>query len=135
MNYSREAIEKMADMTAYSTAAFNWLIEHNMRELTVVVDGLGGKDEPLRWLLDNKHGILAAFLNAMWDDEGAFQYLMKNKAIVWAATVNAAKGDKGAMAWLKKNNFDHFFRLAEEIRKKWKREARSEGEIIHKPFG
>jgi dihydrofolate reductase len=133
INYPKEAIEKMGELADNSSAAFNWLIENNYRELAVVMDGLGGKDESLKWLLDNKHAILAAFLNAIWGDETAFQYLLKNKPI-WAATLNASLGDKGAMQWLKKNKLDQFVKLAEKLHAKFKRESRSETEIMHKPF-
>ncbi len=136
MNYSKEVIEKVSEMLGNSTNAFNWLIENNYRELTVLVDGLGGSPQAAKWLRDNKHGVIAAFLAAMYDDDGeAFQYLMKNKAFVWAATVNAQRGDKGARAWLKKNNLDHYNMLAEKIAQKFKSEGPSDMEMLHKPFG
>lgn len=135
MNYSKEAIEKMGEMAAGSTSAFNWLSENGHRELAIVIDGLGGKDAAVKWLLDNKHGTLAAFLNAMWGDESAFQFLLKNKAAIWAATLNSAKGDKGAKAWLIKNNLNHYAALADKIQEKLKREARSDTEVLFRPFG
>jgi hypothetical protein len=136
MSYPKEAIEKLAQLVDRSTSAYNWLVENNYRELTVLAEGLGGREGALQWLLDHKHGMLAAFFAAMYDDNGeAFQYLLKNKGTIWAATVNAQRGDKGAKAWLMKNNLQHYAILAEKIAEKFKREGPSDAELLYKPFG
>lgn len=115
--YHGEAIRKMTAMfKPFSTAAYNWLIEKNHRELCEASEFLkNGKEKHFRWLIDNKYFEIAAFCNAARGDKKAFQWLMQNKSIFWAATANAINKDKEAMNWLMSNKLTAYAELAEAI--------------------
>jgi hypothetical protein len=116
-DYNGEAIRKMTALfQPYSTAAYNWLIERNYRELVESAEFLKtGKESAFRWLVENKFYVMAAFVNAVRGDKKAFQWLMQNKNMFWAATANAANKDKDAMAWLKQHKLVVYAELAEAI--------------------
>lgn len=100
----------------FNTAAYNWLIEKNLRELAEAAEFIKtGKEKNFRWMIDHKYFEVAAFCNAVRGDKKAFQWLMQNKNIFWAATANAVNKDKQAMAWLKANNLTVYADLAEAI--------------------
>lgn len=115
--YNGEAIRKMTAMfRPFNTAAYNWLVEHNYRELVETVEFLkSGKEIHFRWLVDHKQYVMAAFVNAARGDKKAFQWLMQNKNMFWAATANAINKDKEAMLWLKQHKLIVYAELAETI--------------------
>lgn len=115
--YNGEMIRRMTQLfQLYNTPAFNWLIEHNCRELIEAAEFIKtGKEVAFKWLVDNKHYEMAAFANAVRGDKEAFKWLMQNKSIFWAATANAVNKDKEALAWLKRNNIIVYAELAEAI--------------------
>lgn len=116
-HYSGDAIRKMTEMFGpRSTAAYNWLMERNYRELAEAVEFLQkGTERSFRWLVDNKHFEIAAFINAVRGDKKAFRWLMQNNLVFWAATANAVNKDKEAMAWLMANKLIAYAELAQAI--------------------
>jgi hypothetical protein len=99
-----------------NTAAYNWLIERDYRELVEGVEYIKSRSEKsFRWLVDNNHLVIAAFVNAVLGDKKAFQWLMQSKQIFWAATANAVNKDKEAMAWLERNKIEVYAQLAKAI--------------------
>ncbi len=115
--YKGDAIRKMAALfKPFNTAAYNWLIEKNLRELVEAAEFLkSGSDKSMKWLIENKHYSIAAFANAVKGDKNAFKWLMQNNEIFWAATANAVNKDKEAMAWLKQHNIIVYAELAQAI--------------------
>jgi len=116
-SYKGEVIQKMTALfRPFSTAAYNWLIEKDYRELVEAAEFLkSGNEKSFKWLVDNKHFDLAAFINAAKGDKNAFRWLMQSNAVFWAATANAVNKDKEAMAWLKQHKFIVYAELAEAI--------------------
>ena len=124
MNYPKEAIEKL---TLYirtgDTAAFNWLIANNYKELAMLRDGISRHVKSLEWLLVNKHLVLAAFINAVWEDTKAFDILFQKRAFHWAAVANIINGDEKAILFLKKSGLDHYAQLAFAMQAKIRKEG------------
>jgi hypothetical protein len=116
--YHGEAIRKMiALFEPRNSAAYNWLIEKDHRELVEAVEYLkNGSEKSFRWLVDHNFLIIAAFVNAVRGDKKAFQWLMQSKQVFWAATANAVNKDKEAMLWLERNKFIVYAELATAIR-------------------
>lgn len=112
--YPGEAIRKMTELFGpYPTAPYNWLMEHNYRELVEAVACIkAGRDQSFKWLVDNHFYELAAFANAVMGDKDAFRWLMQNKSVFWAATANAANKDTKATEWLRQHNFIVYADLA-----------------------
>lgn len=113
--YSKEAINHFTRYTLGDTASFNWLMEHNCRELIITLDAVRDDRKAFVYLMKQKHMVLAAFVNAIWDDEKALQFLLKAKAFEWAAAANIINGDDGAETFLKKANLEHYVLLAHAI--------------------
>jgi leucyl aminopeptidase (aminopeptidase T) len=98
------------------SAAYNWLMEHDYRELVEAAKFIKyGKDDSFRWLLEHKHQEVAAFANAVRGDKNAFRWLMQYNSVFWAATANAINKDAKAMEWLRQKGFDVYVELAEAI--------------------
>lgn len=116
-HYSGDAIRKMTEMFSLrNTAAYNWLMERNYRELAEAAEFLmHGTERSFRWLVDNKHFEIAAFINAARGDKKAFKWLMQNNLVFWAATANAVNKDKEAMAWLRAHKLIVYADLAQAI--------------------
>jgi hypothetical protein len=99
-----------------NSAAFNWLIENDFRELVECAACIkSGRDASFRWLIDHKHLEVAAFANAVRGDKNAFRWLMQYNSVFWAATANAVNKDKKAMEWLRVKGFDVYADLANAI--------------------
>jgi len=94
------------------STSFNWLLEHQFKELTYLRDGSAGNAKALQWLIVNNHIILGAFINAIWEDKKAFQLLIAKKAFHWAACANIINGDEKAIAFLHKSKLGHYADLA-----------------------
>lgn len=116
-HYTGDAIRKMTEMfKPRNTAAYNWLMERNFRELAEAAEFIQqGTERSFRWLVDHKHFEIAAFVNAVRGDKKAFKWLMQNNLVFWAATANAANKDKEAMAWLRLHKLIVYAELAEAI--------------------
>ncbi|MCC6691070.1 MAG: hypothetical protein IT235_06010 [Bacteroidia bacterium] len=132
MNYPKEAIENLTKyIDTNDTLAFNFLIQHNYKELTLLKEGVSRDLKCLEWLLVNKHFILAAFINAVWEDAKAFDLLLQKKAFHWAAAANIINGDENAILFLKKANLEHYINMALKMQSKIRREG-DEGMNIFK---
>lgn len=113
--YTKESIDKFTRHVLRDTAAFNWLMMNDHRELIAVLDAIRDDSKAFKYLMDGKHVILAAFVNSVWDDEEAFHFLMKAKAFEWAACANIINGDDKAADFLKRIKKEHFVLLAHAI--------------------
>lgn len=113
--YPNEVIDKFTRYVLRDTAAFNWLMMNNYRELIAVLDAIRDDSKAFRYLMDGKHVILAAFVNSVWDDEEAFHFLMKAKAFEWAACANIINGDDKAVDFLKRIKKENYVLLAHAI--------------------
>lgn len=114
-HYSTFAIEQFTKYVQNDTAAFNWLINNNYRELLAVLDAVRDDKKAFKYLLDGKYYILAAFVNTIWDDPKAFKFLIDHKAFEWAACANVINGDEKAEQALKATGKIHFLYLAKAI--------------------
>ncbi|GIV29761.1 MAG: hypothetical protein KatS3mg028_0827 [Bacteroidia bacterium] len=113
--YPKEAIEKFTQHVYNDTAAFNWLILNNYKELIATLDAIRDDKKAFNYLIKAKHYHLAAFVNAVWDDEEAMEFLIKIKQPDWAACAKIIDGDEQAEKVLLKLNKKHFVDLAYAI--------------------
>ncbi len=117
-HYSSLAIQQLCKHVYGDTSAFNWLIEHNCRELVATLDAIRDDKHAFKFLIDNKHFELAAFVSAIWEDSKAFKFLIDRKAYDWAACSNIVNGDEKAEKALKAAGKLHFIALANAILRK-----------------
>jgi len=113
--YPDIAIENFGKHIHGDVQAFNWLIEHDYRELVATLDAIRDDKNAFKYLIDGKYFELAAFVNAIWDDSKAFKFLIDNKAFDWAACANFINGDDKAEEALKRAGKHHFVALAHSI--------------------
>lgn len=113
--YSKEVIEKFTQHVCNDTAAFNWLVLNNYRELIATLDAIRDDKNAFDYLIKSKHYHLAAFVNAVWDDEEAMNFLIKIKQPDWAACAKIIDGDEKAEEILLKLDKKHFVNLAHAI--------------------
>jgi hypothetical protein len=110
-NYSKETIEKFSQHVKQKAEGFNYLLEHNYRELLATLDAIRGDKSAFAFLMNTKQFELAAFVNSIWDDKNAFKVLMDKKVYDWAACANLVNGDENAIHFLKKLGKEHFINL------------------------
>ncbi|GAB4204987.1 MAG: hypothetical protein Fur0023_13320 [Bacteroidia bacterium] len=113
--YPKEVIEKFTQHVYNDTAAFNWLILNNYKELVATLDAIRDDKKAFEYLIKSKHFHLAAFVNAVWDDEDAMEFLIKIKQPDWAACARVIDGDEQAEEVLLSLNKKHFIDLAYAI--------------------
>ncbi|MEW6772892.1 MAG: hypothetical protein AB1304_02710 [Bacteroidota bacterium] len=113
--YPKEVIEKFTQYVYNDTAAFNWLILNNYKELIATLDAIRDDKKAFEFLIKSKHYHLAAFVNAVWDDEDAMEFLIQIKQPDWAACARIIDGDEKAEQILLKLNKKHFVDLAYAI--------------------
>lgn len=114
-SYSKETIEKFTQYVYNDTAAFNWLILNNYKELIAALDAIRDDKKAFEYLIKSKHYHLAAFVNAVWDDESAMEFLINIQQSDWAACAKIIDGDEKAEQVLFKLNKKYFIDLAYAI--------------------
>lgn len=114
-HYSTLAIEQFGKHIHGDIEAFNWLMEHNCRELIATIDAIRDDKKAFKYLIDGKHFELAAFVNAIWDDTKAFKFLIDIKAYDWAACANIINGDDKAEQALRAAGKSHYIAVAQAI--------------------
>lgn len=127
--YSKEVIEKFTQHVLKDTAAFNWLILNNYKELVATLDAIRDDKKAFEFLIKSKHYHLAAFVNAVWDDESAMEFLIKIKQPDWAACAKIIDGDEKAEQVLLQLNKKHFVDLAYAIQSR----IREDGDRFSSP--
>lgn len=128
--YPKEVIEKFTQHVYNDTAAFNWLILNNYKELIATLDAIRDDKKAFEFLIKSKHYHLAAFVNAVWDDESAMEFLIKIKQPDWAACAKIIDGDEKAEQVLLKLNKKHFVDLAHAIQSR----IQEDGDRFVSPF-
>jgi hypothetical protein len=131
-HYSAYAIDQFTKHVLLNdTAASNWLIENDYRELIAVIDAIRDDKAAFDFLIKGKHFELAAFVNTIWDDAEAFKFLIGKKAFDWAACANIVNGDEKAEEALLRHNKKHFVQLAYAIQGR----IRQDGDRAVSPMG
>ncbi|MCX7729391.1 MAG: hypothetical protein N2203_07970 [Bacteroidia bacterium] len=113
--YPKEIIEKFTQYVYNDTAAFNFLLLNNYKELIATLDAIRDDKYAFEYLIKSKHYHLAAFVNAVWDDEEAFHFLVQINQPDWAACAKIIDGDEKAEKVLLQLNKKHFVDLAYAI--------------------
>lgn len=116
--YSKETIVKFTEHVRQKAEGFNYLLEHNYRELLATLDAIRGDKSAFAFLMKTKQFELAAFVNAIWEDSKAFRVLMDKKVYDWAAMANIVNGDEKAIMFLRKIGKDHYINLALAIQER-----------------
>lgn len=99
--YSNKAILALASTLDKDEAAFQWLLENDVKELAALADVLvWGKQDALEWLKNNHFNNLVSFLGALDEDEDSINYLMNHDGKNWAATAEMVNGSDTAPDWL-----------------------------------
>ncbi|MBL7896500.1 MAG: hypothetical protein JNK50_14485 [Bacteroidia bacterium] len=129
--YSPFVINQFTKHVLNDTAASNWLIENNYKELIATLDAVRDDKHAFKYLIDGKFFELAAFVNTIWEDSKAFKFLIDNKYFDWAACANIINGDEKAEQALLKYNKKHFVQLAHAIQGR----IREDGDRNVSPWG
>ena len=116
MRYPDQAIEELINyFKDENTLSFNWLAEHNFKELTKLKEAIMGDGRAMQWFVLNGFPDLAAFVNAIWEDRKALDLLLKRKVFHWAACANLINGDEKAGHFLYAHKWGVYARLGAEI--------------------
>jgi hypothetical protein len=129
--YSKETIEKFTEHVRQKAEGFNYLLEHNYRELLATLDAIRGDKSAFAFLMKTKQFELAAFVNAIWEDSRAFKMLMDKKVYDWAAVANIVNGDEKAIEFLKRSGKLHYINLAIAIQQRVREDNDKQSNIFN----